>query len=359
VSKSVFVKNNWILSPRFDLFWILGPSFFSVLFCVLFSSVFLAHDELPIEYWFVFVLACDVAHVYSTLYRTYFVKQEREKYGALLLYIPLFCFMFGIFLYSIHFGLFWRILAYIAVFHFIRQQYGFVQIYSKIQKRSRAQIIIDKLTIYTVTLYPLLYWHTSERHFHWFVDGDFVQLPWPLLKSLGEVFYYLVGSVYLLSEGYHFLRFKQINIQKNLVIFGTALVWNVGIIFYNNDTIFTITNVVAHGIPYMALIWSYGRHQNYKFKVGSFVYGSLFTSSLVPLFLGGILILAYLEEGLWAHLVWREKQTLFQVFQPLQVFYNPSWHRWVVPALMVPQFTHYLLDGYIWKSKSPGHKGLG
>lgn len=349
--KSVVIKNNWILSRRFDLFWILGPGFFAVLFCVLFSSVFLTQDELPIEYWFVFVLACDVAHVYSTLYRTYFVKKEREKYGALLLYIPLFCFVAGIFLYSIHFSFFWRILAYIAVFHFIRQQYGFLQIYAKIYQRSRVQIIVDKLTIYTVTLYPLLYWHTTERHFHWFVDGDFLQLPWPLLQSLGELVYYLVGIGYVVVEAYYCLKSKTINIQKNLVILGTALVWYVGIVFYNNDTIFTITNVVAHGVPYIALIWSYGRQQNYSFKVGHFVYGKLFTGAFVPLFLGGIFILAYFEEGLWSQLVWQEKQNLFQVFQPLNIFYDPLWHKWFVPTLMVPQFTHYILDGIIWKNR--------
>ncbi len=357
VSKYSLVKNNWLFSPRFDLLWILGPGFFAVFFCVVFSSLLLAQQELPIVYWFIFVLSCDVAHVYSTLYRTYFVTQERKKFGALLLYVPLFCFLSGILLYSIHSSLFWRLLAYVAVFHFIRQQYGFVQLYSKMQKRSSYQQFVDKLMIYTVTLYPLLYWHTSERHFHWFVDGDFLEMPWPSLNSVGFVIYCAVGCLYVLTEIFTFWKYKQINLQKNLVILGTTLVWYVGIVYYNNDTIFTITNVIAHGVPYIALVWIYGRRQNYNLKIGGLYYRQLFTISLVPLFLVGILILAYLEEGLWAHLVWREKLDLFPLFSLLDIFYNPSWHKWIVPLLMIPQFTHYILDGFIWKN-SPLSKSI-
>lgn len=28
-----------------------------------------------------------------------------------------------------------------------------------------------------------------------------------------------------------------------------------------------------------------------------------------------------------------------------------NWHFLLVPFLVVPQFTHYLLDGFIWKTK--------
>ncbi len=352
MSKSVVLNNNWILSRRFDLLWILGPSFWAVLGCVVFSSTLLAQEELPIEYWFIFVLACDVAHVHSTLYRTYFVPQERKKWGALLIYVPLFCFLLGLFLYSIHAGLFWRVLAYIAVFHFVRQQYGFVQIYSQRQTRSRFQTTMDKTMVYMATLYPLVFWHTSERHFHWFVDGDFIKLPWPMLKTIVELIYYIVIVGYLGSEVFSFVKTKLINLQKNAVILGTALVWYVGIVYYNNDTIFTITNVVAHGVPYAALVWAFGTKQNYQFQVKGFKYGQLFTVKWAPLFIGGILLLAYIEEGLWAHWVWNEKLELFPLFQPLQGLSSPAWHKWFVPLLMVPQFTHYILDGYIWKGAS-------
>lgn len=44
-------------------------------------------------------------------------------------------------------------------------------------------------------------------------------------------------------------------------------------------------------------------------------------------------------------MVWNEQFTL----TGSGVFEN--WHFLLVPILVVPQFTHYLLDGFIWKTK--------
>ena len=38
----------------------------------------------------------------------------------------------------------------------------------------------------------------------------------------------------------------------------TALCWHVGIITFNSDYAFTVTNVVIHGIPYLVLVYWYG-----------------------------------------------------------------------------------------------------
>ena len=63
------------------------------------------------------------------------------------------------------------------------------------------------------------------------------------------------------------------------------------------------------------------------------------------LFLFVLLILgiAFAEEYLWEILVWQENfESNLDTFK-LQFV--------LVPLLTVPQFTHYLLDGFIWKSK--------
>ena len=48
---------------------------------------------------------------------------------------------------------------------------------------------------------------------------------------------------------------KVFNIPKNMLIIGTFMSWYFGIVYYNNDLIFTLLNVISHGIPYMALIY--------------------------------------------------------------------------------------------------------
>ena len=65
---------------------------------------------------------------------------------------------------------FWRCLAYLAAFHFVRQQYGFMMLYGR---RERQRRWIDQAAIYAATLYPLAWWHLHPRHFDWFIAGDF------------------------------------------------------------------------------------------------------------------------------------------------------------------------------------------
>ena len=58
-------------------------------------------------------------------------------------------------------------------------------------------------------------------------------------------------------------------------------------------------------------------------------------------------LLAYLEELLWDRGVWHERAWLFGAGWSLEA------HRsWYVPLLALPQWTHYVLDGFIWRRKS-------
>ena len=37
----------------------------------------------------------------------------------------------------------------------------------------------------------------------------------------------------------------------------TALCWGLGIVVFNSDYAFTVTNVIIHGVPYMALVYPF------------------------------------------------------------------------------------------------------
>ena len=67
------------------------------------------------------------------------------------------CFAAGVALYACGAGVFWRAIAYLAVFHFIRQQYGWVMMYrARNGERDRLGRWLDGATIYLATLYPLV-----------------------------------------------------------------------------------------------------------------------------------------------------------------------------------------------------------
>jgi hypothetical protein len=258
-------------------------------------------------------------------------------------------------LYSVGAMVFWRVLAYLAVFHFIRQQYGFMMIYRRDERRYPG---IDKAAIYAATLYPLIWWHSHTRHFSWFVNGDFFSLPHPWIAEAMLPVYAAIIATYTIKEWLLWRRTGRVNVPRNLLLAGTALSWWTGIIVLDSDLAFTATNVLAHGIPYMALIWLFGRNQARDDGMppvfGVIAPARLFSVAWVPLFLGLPVLLAYLEEGLWDGFIWTEHPTLFGLFRALPAVDNAGILVWLVPLLALPQITHYVLDAFIWRLGRPG-----
>lgn len=354
----------WIRSASFDGLFILSPALLSVVW-VLFHQIHAgagvagvesaaAGQQISVWGWLALVVAVDVSHVYSTFYRTYLDPVEFKKRHTLYTLAPLVCWVFGILLYSFGSLTFWRFLAYLAVFHFIRQQYGFLALYSRkdeLPLRSRWSRSIDVATIYSATLYPLIHWHLHlPRNFQWFVAGDFLSLPvfLGLSASQSEILSQFAGMSYLgiltlygAKELHESLLQRKFNLPKNLLVTGTALSWYLGIVRFNGDLAFTVTNVISHGIPYLALIWIHGRKQA--------SHRAIYSRRALPLFLGALFLVAYLEEGLWDSLIWRDHSGVFTWFSKLPHLVDETTLMWVVPLLALPQFTHYVLDGFIWR----------
>ena len=306
---------------------------------------------MPVQYWVVLIVMIDVAHVYSSLYRTYFSPAEFSQHRALFIFVPMLCYLVGLALHILDGMLFWRVLAYLAVFHFVRQQYGFMRIYSRGQVQSTLFRLIDSIAIYTATIYPLAYWHLSpHRNFNWFVDGDFLYAgsgrPLPVLTTI----YSAVIIVYIIKEIFVSMQIGSFNIPKNMVMAGTYLSWYFGIVYYNGDMAFTTLNVISHGIPYMGLVWfaEKKRYQAKKEKRNTLLKLTFSKYGLFSFF-GLIILFAYLEEGLWDGLVWREHQSVFSFFQHLPTISSPVLLALLVPLLSLPQSTHYVLDGFIWR----------
>lgn len=348
----VLENQPWLQNKYIEFSFILIPPFACLSLIYLFPNYFISNKDLNDYSWVVLILLIDVAHVYSTLYRTYFSKQMQVQNKTLLYAIPLISFLISVIIYTISSIWFWRIMAYIAVFHFIRQQYGFMRLYSRNENLNKHQILLDKIIIYTATLYPIIYWHFCDnRVFSWFVEGDFVTTHNYFILKSSTVVYFFVLIAFVLNYCYLFFKNRSINIPKLLIIFGTIISWYFGIVYFNGDITFTLLNVVSHGVPYMALIWLVGKKEHNP-KNSYFVNKKVFSRFGIILFIAIIFFLAYFEEGLWDALVWNEHKRIFHIFS--QPFLNPSHQQlsFIVPLLALPQITHYVIDGFIWKIKS-------
>ncbi len=353
----------WIASPLVDLTLIIGPAFLITAAVFAFPAFFAPDNSIPLWLWGVLILGVDVAHVYATLFRTYLSVTPAKTSQALLIGLPLACWLCGAALYAMDGLLFWRALTYLAVFHFIRQQYGFMAIYARTENQAfRAWRGLDAMLIYLTMLYPLVDWHVRlPRAFNWFVEGDFLTgLPLDWLHWVGML-YAVVGVAYVIKELILSVRAQQFQWPKNLLILGTALSWYLGIVHFNGDLIFTATNVISHGIPYMALVWLTNRAELRSMPAQAqppkrIRFAALFQWAGISVYLLVLWLLAWVEEGAWDGFIWREHGPLFALahwapFAALPHVGAPAILIWLVPLLALPQATHYLLDGFIWRLK--------
>jgi len=337
-------RTPWIHSAQIDSLFILGPGILVTIAALLLMHNGYGTQEVSAWQWLLLVVGVDVAHVYSTLYRTYLDRDQRQALSMWLWLVPLCAWLASMLLYTISTKLFWSVLAYTAVFHFIRQQYGFVMVYSRHDRSFPAwSRCVDQITIYTATLGPMLYWHTHEKAFTWFVDGDFISLPmW--CWNVGARMYGLILCSYVVKEIYLAGKGTAFNLPRNAMVLITASSWYVGIVIAQGDLVFTMTNVIAHGIPYIALTCIYKDGEAARMKQRSWYRGS----GLLWI-IGLLLIIAYLEEGMWDGFVWREHLAYFPVFDHLPHIETATLLAIVVPLLTVPQLTHYILDAVIWR----------
>ena len=118
--------------------------------------------------------------------------------------------------------------------------------------------------------------------------------------------------------------------------------------------------VPLHGIPYLALSWTYGRRRHRQGAPGG--------SRLLHFIFRGpgrfwafyaiVLCLAFSEEIIWEILVWQDRfyrpgTVIGDV--PTLVAENSVWYAFWFPLLTIPQAVHYYLDRRLWRgNENPG-----
>jgi hypothetical protein len=354
----------WLFNKPIDLLILGFPVWLTWMACFLLPDSFI-QAEVTLWVWVVFVIGIDVSHVWSTIFRTYLDKEEFHNHKNLLIYTPIISLVLFFLVATISTGLFWSILAYIALYHFIKQQYGFMQLYRvrygfvKVKKR-----ISDKVIIYLGMLYPVWYWHlNSDRQFSWFVSGDFINLksvleiiPFWQTEFLGTL-NFAFNSLYFCFLIFWFIEEIIIHrkqkmkapIGKWIWIVTTWGNWYLGIVFFNSDLVFTITNIIAHGVPYMALIFFYVEKKK-AISNPSIPYSKHFYR--IAFMLLTVLFLAFGEEYLWDMTLYNENKDFFSsiLSYPIEIIKETIIQALILSLLSLPQITHYVLDGFIWKS---------
>jgi hypothetical protein len=317
------VTAGYLRSRRFDLAFVLLPTLASGLL----AAVPPPGSDGGFPAFILLVVLVDVAHVWSTLWRTWLDPEGRQRFARLLGTVPLAVVSATALVAALWPGRFWTFMAYVAVFHFVRQAAGIAMLY-----RAKAGLScrdksarVEWWAVHAVCLATVAYWHSHARPFAWFVPGDFFTLPaWSFPALL------LACAVPVVVHGWHRLGGPS-NPGGDLWFIANAASWIGAVVLARSDLGFTLANVVGHGVPYLALVWITGRR--------------------VPLalFLAVPAALALGEESLWDLLAWH-------TWLPWRV---EGWTAVASALLSVPQVTHYVLDGYLWKLDGPVRARLG
>jgi hypothetical protein len=341
------VSTPWIYSPKFDLLAIIGPPLAVTAIVLFWGNRLAAISDTPPWLWILLVLGIDVAHVYSSLFRTYFDPEEFQKRRTLYCVVPAISWIGGIAIYAaLGAGFFWAVVAYFAIYHFVRQQYGFLMLYRRGEPPAGWSYRIDQISIYLATLYPLVYWHTYGRNFKWFDSFEVIRIPNTWVEMVCRVAYVAFLLAFFGKEVYRWRETGSFNAGKSLLLFATAAAWGTGIILFNGDLTFTLINIVSHGVPYMALIWIYQYRKRSTPAHQSNRVLRFFQLKYVPFYILALFLFAYLEEGIWDWFVWREHTDIFGSFH---VPVSATLLVFLVPLLTMPQITHYVLDAFIWR----------
>jgi hypothetical protein len=243
-------------------------------------------------------------------------------------------------------NLFWRVLAYVAAFHFVRQQWGWM---AYAGRRSGAvgglDRALDRGAIYAATVFPLLWWHANlPRAFAWFTAGDFAAGTPAWAGDAGLVLHAGALGAWVLRQAWRVVRGEGTNLAQWLILGTTWVTWYGGIVWLDSDVAFTASNVLAHGVPYVLLVHRWGAA---RWRGATGRLPLLFRPRGAVVFVAALWALAWSEEALWDGLVWHQHAGLFGLpYVPL----SEAALALVVPLLALPQATHYVLDAFLWRT---------
>jgi hypothetical protein len=308
------VAKRWLYSAPIDIA-VFGGTALAAILLVWFGPHGTDTSDTPEWTWIAAILLVDVAHVWSTAFVVYLDPAEWRRRPALYAGVPIACFVGGVVLYACGEDVFWRAIAYLAVFHFIRQQYGWVMLYrAKNGERDQLGRWLDGATIYMCALYPLIWWHASlPRAFYWMSEGDFVGIPgW--IVPIARVIYLALLATYVVRAAGQIARKEAVSWGKHLVVATTAVCWYNGIVANNTDYAFTVSNVFTHGVPYMVLVFMYARRAaktpESEGGASAHLLGGRALRAVV-IFLATVWFAAYIEEMVWDRSMWHERTWLF------------------------------------------------
>lgn len=301
---------HWITGPRYDLLLYIAPALVS--YALLYLHLGLGVPALLI-YW-AWTLSLDGPHVFGTLSRTYFDREEWRTRGRLLL-LSLLWFLPGPLLVAggvacdsrlpyLWFLIFANLWAY---WHVVRQHYGFLALYQrKNGETAGRENRIDYWFFYLVMLAPFVCFvlYNPEARMALGlgpVRGSFEELL--IVVAKGATWSAL--AVYAAKELRRWWAGQPLNAPKNLFLAACVPLHMVvctmeSVAAHIPILLFTVLVTQYHNFQYTGIVWYYNRNRYGGDGDGRrFGWASLLSRNFVTYYAAGVLFTVLLRYGNW------------------------------------------------------------
>mmetsp|Transcript_27964 Transcript_27964/g.80618 ORF Transcript_27964/g.80618 Transcript_27964/m.80618 type:complete len:387 (+) Transcript_27964:53-1213(+) len=349
-----------VMSSRADLFAFVLPVVLAVLVVPVTTSI--PANEVPLAWKLVLETMIDVAHVYSTLWRTV-LDSEATALNWMLYLVAVPGLLVPTLFVNMVFGtwLGWSLLAYFAMFHFAKQPFGLLCLYkARYGERGASDFRWDYWTCIAAAGLPILLWHAGEfPEFLWFKADDekLFSLPGFARRPLWAL-YGLVPIFWLARLAHRYATEGKVNVGKLWIMAATYFTWYMGFTAHSVRHLAFVD--LFHGFSSMALVYHVAqrRYRAWRERQPDTMrctdrFGEAVVASPWS-YLGLLVVLGCAEELAWEVLVHREYLPRYGVNLP---GLTQKHEAVATSVLMLPQLSHYFLDAYIWKM-APQNPGL-
>ncbi len=285
--------------------------------------------QLPLIY--IGLQMIDSGHIWPSFLIAY--SSERAKIILRLLPVIVLVIYLLIGFYFDKFGIY-RLHAYLAAFHFIRQQYGILKLSSNLNP-SRSSWInkTEFYSIYAITISSLIGRMSNEGV--WMRDADLIQIPELYFHPAMTIFFFTV-LLYSSLVLYSYFKYQEFFLSRFLIYTSAIFAW--GVIGFTKLPIIALFPLF-HDLPYLGLIYRYPnpwlkRVKTYLSKIRfSTVNSSFLVLVVITIFIGSIV-----EFSLYRYLDLHVDEDLSNSLKVL-----------LCSIAFLPTTTHYLIDGFIWR----------
>lgn len=348
-------RQPWILNWFADSMGLFFMPFLFLILGLFNLPPFRTTDKGLLKLLILFVLIIDWAHIFAQYPRIFFNPLEKVRMKwiypfSYFLLIP----VFTLVLNFLSIKMVDTILVYFVIFHFIKQHYGFIKIFSKSDgPKTQWEGVLEETFIYLTMWTPVLHWHANSIGYDYKWTNLFFKIPG--IESISLFVWGLYSFVmlnYLFMEFRRTRRNKFFNVPKNLSILSAVLGWGC-ITFLSHSTsliIFTVT--LTHDLSYTYFVWAIGRRDErlLKNRIKIFSWNSamgFFFYVVVLILVSHMIMIIHLEltrDHNWNYLIYGD------IFNSIktdnQWLINLGWS-----LFFATQAHHYFIDRFLWKKE--------